>query len=121
MDNDPQPIAEPDTIINRYRADSDGNPTGGESLARGIQIRWQNGPLGRDGNRVPPNGAFVEDVITIAIDRLNFYNESKFRSRENSLAITKLEEALHWLNHRTARREKQGIEGTHQEDPKAQS
>jgi adenylosuccinate synthase len=29
------------------------------------------------------------------------------------LAITKLEEALHWLRHRTTKREKRGVEGTH--------
>lgn len=109
------------TIHNEFKHDENGNPTGGQSLARGVQINWQDGPLGTGANRVEPNGAFVEEVIQVAIDRLAFFNESKFRSRENSLAITKLEEALHWLNHRTARREQSGIEGTHQEDPKAQS
>jgi hypothetical protein len=32
---------------------------------------------------------------------------------ENALAITKLEEATHWLKARTNRREAQGTEGTH--------
>lgn len=109
------------TIFNEFKHDENGNPTGGKSLARGIQVNWQDGPLGSGNNRKEPNGAFVEEVIQIAIDRLEFFNSSKFRSRENSLAITKLEEALHWLNARTARREKSGIEGTHQEDPNAQS
>ena len=109
------------TIHNEFRFDENGNPTGGESSARGISVRWQDGPLGWGDDRKEPNGAFVEEVIEIAIDRLEFFNSSKFRSRENSLAITKLEEALHWLNHRTARRVKAGIEGTHKEDPEAQS
>jgi hypothetical protein len=109
------------TIFNQFGQTEDGSPTGGFSKARGVDIRWQDGPLGNGANRVEPNGAFVEEVIQIAIDRLSFFNESKFRSRENSLAITKLEEAIHWLNHRTARRERAGIEGTHQEDPEAQS
>lgn len=112
--------SQPNTIRNDFITNADGNPTGGTSLARGVQITWQNGPLANaDGTRKEPNGAFVEEVIQIAIDRIEFYNDSKFRCRENSLAITKLEEALHWLNSRTARREKQGIEGTHNEDPKA--
>lgn len=110
------------TIRNDFTTNADGNPSGGTSQARGVQINWQNGPLATsDGGRKEPNGAFVEEVIQIAIDRINFYNDSKFRCRENSLAITKLEEALHWLNARTSRREAQGIEGTHQEDPNAQS
>ena len=39
-----------------------------------------------------------------AIDRLEYYQASKFKCRENALAITKLEEALHWCGHRTAKR-----------------
>ena len=109
------------TIYNEFKHDENDNPTGGFSKARGVDVRWQDGPLGTGESRKEPNGAFVEEVIQIAIDRLTFFNESKFRSRENSLAITKLEEALHWLNARTSRREQSGIEGTHQEDPNAQS
>lgn len=109
------------TIRNDFQTNTDGNPSGGTSQARGVQIDWQNGPLAVDGVRKEPNGAFVEEVIQIAVDRINFYNDSKFRCRENSLAVTKLEEALHWLNSRTSRREASGIEGTHQEDPQAQT
>lgn len=110
-------------ITNDFKTDSNGNPTGGSSKSVGIEINWQDGPLGNGvtTKREEPNGAFVETVIQTAIDRLEFFNSSKFRCRENSLAITKLEEALHWLNSRTARREKSGIEGTHKEDPNAQS
>jgi len=90
-----------------------GKPAGGTTTGRGIEIRWQNGPLNRDENRVEPNGAFVEGVIAAALDRLEYYNSTEFRCRENSLAITKLEEALHWLQHRTADREARGVEGTH--------
>lgn len=98
----------------RHDSDDLGRPAGGISVATGISVEWQNGPLGRDGERAEPNGAFVETVIAIAIDRLEYYNAGQFRCRENSLAITKLEEALHWLNHRTARREQAGVEGTHE-------
>lgn len=105
-------------IANDFKTDANNNPTGGTSTATGVDIHWQDGPI-NEGN--PRNGAFIEDLIQISIDRLNFFNESKFRCRENSLAITKLEEALHWLNARTSRRTAQGIEGSHQEDPKAQA
>jgi hypothetical protein len=94
--------------------DEQGRPAGGLALAEGITIAWQNGPLAVDGERVEPNGAFVETVIAIAVERLQFYNEGQFRCRENSLAITHLEEALHWLNARTARRVAAGTEGTHE-------
>lgn len=99
-----------------FKTDSNGNPTGGQSSARGITVNWQDGPLGTGENRKEPNGAFVEELIQIAVDRINFYNDSKFRCRENSLAVTKLEEALHWLNARTQRRTEKNIEGTHEEN-----
>lgn len=91
-----------------------GRPAGGVVSGVGLSIVWQNGPLAVDGVRREPNGCFVETVIRVAIDRLEFYNEGQFRCRENSLAITKLEEALHWLNARTARRVSAGVEGTHE-------
>jgi len=94
--------------------DALGRPAGGFVSGVGLAINWQDGPLGRDAERVEPNGAFVETVIAAALQRIEFYNEGEFRCRENSLAITKLEEALHWLNSRTARREQAGVEGTHE-------
>lgn len=101
------------SIHEYHNRDEDGNPTGGSTAGVGISIQWQDGPLGRGDDRQEPNGAFVEGVIQAAIGRLEFYNEGKFRCRENSLAITHLEEALHWCNHRTAAREARAVEGTH--------
>lgn len=110
-------------MMDKYTAknatDKDGNPAGGEVRGVGLTIDWQDGPLGRGEDRKAPNGAFVETVIAAVIQRIEFYNQSKFRSRENSIAITKLEEALLWLNSRTQRREKAGIEGTHAEEKAA--
>lgn len=100
-------------IEERHALDMNGNPTGGTTSGVGITINWQNGPLGREPNRVEPNGAFVEGVIQAAIGRLQFFQANKFSCRENSLAITKLEEALHWLEHRTRDREARDVEGTH--------
>ena len=97
--------------------DGQGNPSGGYVSAVGIDIAWQSGPLGRDEERQEPNGAFVEGVIAAAIDRLRFYqtaNFGKFACRQNALAITKLEEALFWLNDRTREREARKVEGTHE-------
>ena len=96
-------------------SDAKGNPTGGEASGTGILIDWQNGPLGRteDGTRIEPNGAFVETVIAIALQRIQYYQASPFACRENAIAITKLEEALMWLNKRTTDREARKVEGTH--------
>ena len=101
------------TIESRHATDAGGNPAGGVTTGKGISIQWQDGPLRENGVVREPNGAFVEGVIAAAIDRLEFYQSSKFKCRENALTITKLEEALHWCNHRTAKREERGVEGTH--------
>lgn len=96
--------------------DTNGNPTGGHVSGPGIAVTWQSGPLGRGQERKEPNGAFVEGVIAAALQRLEFYQTAsggKFKCRENALAITKLEEALHWLDHRTKAREARQVEGTH--------
>lgn len=100
-----------------HNVDAQGNPTGGSTHGTGIAITWQNGPLGRGADRKEPNGAFVEGVIAAAIGRLEFFqtaSEGRFKCRENALAITKLEEALLWLQWRTMSREARHVEGTHQ-------
>jgi hypothetical protein len=101
----------PESINN---LDANGRPAGGTVRGVGLSIDWQNGPLGRDGERIQPNGAFVETVIYAALQRIEHYQSGQFKCRENALAITKLEEALHWLNARTNRREAAKVEGTHQ-------
>ena len=58
------------------------------------------------------DGTTNEEVLAVLIDRLGFLNQ-KFPCRENALAITKLEEALLWLNKRTANRQSRGVEGQH--------
>lgn len=100
-------------ITAKNNIDTNGNPTGGTTVGVGIRIDWQNGPLGRGADRIEPNGAFVEGVIAAAIDRLAFFQKSKFACRENAIALTHLETALLWLEKRTAEREAQEVEGTH--------
>jgi hypothetical protein len=91
----------------------EGNPSGGSVKGIGLSIEWQNGPLGRGADRIEPNGAFVETVISAAVKRIEFYQASKFNCRENAIALTHLETALLWLNKRTADREAREVEGTH--------
>lgn len=72
------------------------------------EIKFQVGPIKENG----VNGCHHEDLIAIVIDRLACFQGSEFTCRENLLAITKLEEAMHWLRHRTDARKARGVEGT---------
>jgi len=80
-------------------------------LMSGTVIEFQNGPISEDGNGV--NGLTHEALIAILIDRLQGFQAGKYACRENALALTKLEEAAHWLAHRTRARMARGVEGTH--------
>lgn len=58
----------------------------------------------------PRNGVFIEDLLSLAYAKLSEYN-SKFPSRENSLALTKIEESILWLTARKVERENRGVYG----------
>lgn len=81
----------------------------GDSVQNLAEIHFQEGPIQENGI----NGVNNEDLIAMVICRLEHFNQSEFRCRENSMAITKLEEALLWLRKRTMGREQRGVEGTH--------
>ena len=110
--NRPSEAIDSDSPVHRMRQNrhstfytsDEGNPTGGVSVGQGYEITWQNGVQ-------EPNGAILEDVIASCADRIEFFQASRFNCRENALALTKLQEALHWLNHRTIERRKRGGEG----------
>ena len=57
------------------------------------------------------NGISDEALLAIVIDRLRGFQSGPFSCRENALAFTKMEEALHWLNARTRDRMARGVEG----------
>lgn len=116
-------------VQSEFRTDGAGHPTGGftsmwvdgnsesEGLAA-IQIHWQDGIIGPKGQ----NGAFIEDVIEAALQRLRWFNSRpESRCRENSLAITKLEEAMQWLDWRTRQRVIGGVENTYESHEPAES
>lgn len=75
-----------------------------------IEILFQNGPIGEAG----VNGITHEVLLAIVADRLRSFQAGPYACRENALALTKIEEAQHWLLHRTRAREARGVEGTHQ-------
>jgi len=101
------------SIFARHDIDDDGNPAGGMTHGVGFMVSWQDGPLGRGDVRLPPNGAFVEDIIMVAIDRIESYQLSESACDDNAEANGKLLEALACLNRRTADREARKVEGTH--------
>jgi len=98
-----------------HQLDEDDNPAGGMTYGTGYAIIWQNGPLGQGENRKEPNGAQVEDVIAAAIDRLEFFQRSKFACDYNKIAITCLYTALESLARRTVDRVFRGVEGEYRE------
>jgi hypothetical protein len=58
------------------------------------------------------HGTTLEEMLRVCIARLKELNE-RFSCRENAIAITKMQEALMWLNERTRERRKRGVEGKH--------
>jgi len=70
-------------------------------------VEFQQGPL----NEVGANGITNEALLAIVLDRMRGFQNGPYKNRENALVITKLEEAMHWLHHRTRDRLARGVEG----------
>lgn len=75
-----------------------------------IEVRFQNGPV----QEVGANGITHEALLAIVVDRLRGFQSGQYACRENAIALTKIEEAMHWLHSRTRSRVARGVEGTHQ-------
>ena len=104
--------------------DANGKPAGGNAvvttqvnsgdamgyLAEVVRVSFQDGPILDAHGR---NGAFVEDLLWIALKRIEFYNAAGFACDENTEALRHIDDALAALGRRTARRVAQGVEGTH--------
>lgn len=88
----------------------DGSPAAVRDAAGFINIKFQCGPVQECG----VNGTSIENVIDLLVTRLEGFNNGPFRCRENSLAITHLQEAQNWLERRTKNRVAAGVEGTNQ-------
>lgn len=65
-----------------------------------------------EGLKEEVGGTTLEEMLRVSIERLQDLN-SRFGCRENSVAITKMQEALMWLEERTKDRIKRGVEGQH--------
>ena len=93
-------------------ADQDGN---GETYSIGelaggsyVELSFVSKPASETGGRF--NGLTNEVLLDILIDRVVRLN-GKYPCRENSLALTHMEEARGWLEERTRQRRSQGVEG----------
>ena len=73
------------------------------------KVHFQTGAIAEAGI----NGCTNEALLAIVVDRLECFSKGPFPSRETSIALTKCQEALHWLTHRTRERELRGVEGLH--------
>lgn len=83
-------------------------PQGGD--IREHRVSFQNGPI----SVVGFNGLTDEALLAVLIDRLDGFDTGPFRCRENSLARTHMQEAMHWLQHRTKERQRRAVEGSHE-------
>lgn len=85
-------------------------PTVGNAI--GVLIEFQNGPLQETNGY--PNGLSNEALLAVVEDRLLGFQSGQYACRENAVALTKLQEAMMWLQKRTRDRMARGVEGTHQ-------
>jgi len=103
------PRIEPENFNPNVRA----YPFPNGDIARGISVGdhsvtfiGQTGPR----NEVGDNGCQIDDMIKFARRTIEVFN-AKFPCRENSLVITKLQEAEMWLEERRTQRSQRGVEG----------
>lgn len=85
------------------------NPSWGAPVD-GSVILFQNGTIPENG----VNGVTQEVLLAIVADRLRSFQAGPFACKENACALTHIEEAMHWLQQRTIKRMRRGVEGTHQ-------
>ncbi len=71
-------------------------------------IIFQCGPINDHG----VNGVTQEALLAIVADRLQSFQNGPFSCRENAIALTKIREAMMWLQRRTLARMARGVEGT---------
>lgn len=85
-----------------------GLPLGENTPMTNVPLSFQNGAIAEVG----VNGITNEALVAVLIDRMRGFQAGKYSCRENALALTHLEDALHWLQHRTRQRQLRGVEGT---------
>ena len=82
----------------------------GVSKGNRLTFVIQDGPI----KEVGINGIQVTDLLFFCKELFHSLNK-EYPCRENSLTITKIEEAIHWQDARTKDRESRGVEGINKE------
>jgi hypothetical protein len=77
----------------------------GEQVAK---IQFQHGPRGEAYSKA---GVIENVLLAILADRMECFNRGPFSCRENSVVLTKVQEAMHWMRHRADDRAKRGVLG----------
>jgi hypothetical protein len=80
---------------------------------KGIEIKFCKGNKD-DENLLRQEGLFTETLIQTAKEYLESVNVGELSSRETSMAITKLDEALLWIGKRAEDRKLRGVQATYQ-------
>ncbi len=99
VQNDTRPIH----FVNR--TDEQGKPAGGYVTGEGFTIVWQEGVEER-------NGAFATEVLEAVMQRLGYYQTTKYANEYNEEAIDHIASAIHSLNKRLREREARNVAGT---------
>jgi hypothetical protein len=73
---------------------------------KGVTFNMQRGPI----REVGVNGCQIDDIVKLVTETVRVLN-AKFPCRENSIAITKLEEAMLWFEARRLDRVARDVEG----------
>lgn len=94
--------------IPSYRVTNEGIEDAGD-----ITVQFCKGSKS-DENIPRSEGPFTETLIAVAKRYLEENNVGELATRETSTAITKLDEALMWLNKRAEDRKLRGVQGTYQ-------
>jgi len=74
-----------------------------------VVIKFQNGPRNL---QTSTHGVLDTDLLEIVRDRLTSFQNGDFRTRENAIALTHIEEALLWMNKRVEDRIERNVLGT---------
>lgn len=100
-------------VLARNYTDDMDNPAGGYATGPGMTIAWQDGPRGTnpDGTLAPATGAFVEDALVAAHQRLAFFQGSEYACEENEAATELIRKAITILETRAKARAARGVLG----------
>jgi len=96
--------------LNSNQRDKNGeNPYFGVTENK-LSFTFQDGPI----KEVGVNGLQAADLLFFCKELFKSLNKA-FPCRENSITITKIEEAIHWQDARTKDRELRSVEGFNKE------